>query len=97
MSNSLMSRFANGIILLTPSRFIRQNNAKSLFKIVIFCKRSYVRCHINLVQGFHLMLYLTSHFVFVKYWKNADLYIIKPPSLSSTRNYDDEPEGTLFS
>ena len=95
-----MSRFANGSILLTPSRFIRQNNAKMNIQNCNFCKRFHVmclvRCHVSLVQHFHLMLYLNSHFLFVKYWKNADPYIINPRSLLSTREYDDEPEGTLF-
>ena len=48
-------------------------------------KHFHVRCHINRVQDFHLMLYLNSPFLLVKYWKNTYLYIFKPPSLSSTR------------
>ena len=69
-------------------------------KFLFFChfsKGCHVRCHINWVQNFHLMLYLNLHFLFVKYWKNAGPYIIKTLNLSSTRKCDNEPQGTLFS
>ena len=36
-----------------------------------FCKRCHVLCNVNLVQDFHLMLYLNSHFLLVKYWKKC--------------------------
>ena len=89
-----MSRFAIGNILSTLSRFIRQ--CKMNIQNCHFCKGSHVRCHRNWVQDFHLMLYLNSHFLLVKNTgKNADPYFVKPPSLSSTRECDDEPEGTL--
>ena len=62
-----------------------------------FCKCCHVRCHINLVQDFHLMLYLNAYIYFsLKTGKNADPYIIKLPSLSGNRECDDEPESTLF-
>ena len=62
-----------------------------------FCKRCHVRCHINWVQGFHLSCILTHIFFWLNSGKYADPCIIKLPSLSSTRECDDEPEGTLFS
>ena len=40
-------------------------------------------------------------FTHIFFWlnsgKNAETYIIKLPSISSIREYDDEPDGTLFS
>ena len=40
---------------------------------------------------------LTHIFFWLNSGKNAETYIIKLPSISSIREYDDEPEGTLFS
>ena len=55
--HSLMSCFANGNILSTPSRCIRKYkmNIQNFSLFVIF-----VRCHINWVEDFHLVLYLSS-------------------------------------
>ena len=62
-----------------------------------FCKRCHVMCRITLVQEFHLMLYLNAYIFFsLNTGKNADPYIIKLSSLSSNRECDDEPDGTLF-
>ena len=40
-------------------------------------------------------------FTYIFFWlnieNNADPYVIKHPSLTSTRKYDNEPHGTLFS
>ena len=96
-----MSRFANGNILLTPSRFIRQ--CKMNIRNYHFCKYCHVRWHINWIQDFHLTLYFNSvvktHNGKSSYImeKNGDPYITKLSSLSSTRECDDDPEGTLFS
>ena len=60
-------------------------------------KRYHVRCHINCVQEFHLILYLNSHCFWLNNGKNTDPYIIKSLCLSSSRECDDEPEGTVFS
>ena len=62
-----------------------------------FCKHCLVRCNINFVQDFYLMLYLKSYFRFVKYCKDDDPYVIRLPNLSCTRECADEPEGTLCS
>ena len=40
---------------------------------------------------------LTHIFFWLNSGKNAETYIIKLPSISSIREYDDEPDGTLFS
>ena len=52
-----LSCFANGNVLSTPSRFIRQSkmNIQNFCLFVIF-----LRGHINWVQDFHLVLYLNS-------------------------------------
>ena len=73
----LMSRFANGNILLAPSRFIRQfkMNIQNLF--FFFCKNCHSRCHINWIQDFHLMLYLNHIFFWLNNGKNAGPYITK--------------------
>ena len=60
-------------------------------------KRCHVRCHINCVQEFHLILYLNSHCFSLNNGKNTDSYIIKSPSLSRSKECDDKPEGTVFS
>ena len=61
-----------------------------------FFQRCHARCHKNRIQDFHLMLYLNIFF-WLKNRKNTDRYITKLSSLSSARECDDDPEGTLFS
>ena len=84
-----MAGFANGNIVLTPSRFIRQ--CKMNIQNCYFCKHCHVRCHKNLIQDFHLMLILTHIFFWLNNGKNADPYITKLSSLSNTRECDDDP------
>ena len=70
-----MSRFANGNILLTPSLFIRQ--CKMNIQNCYFCKRCHGRCHINRVQDFHLILFLTQIFFWLNSGKIGEPYIIQ--------------------
>ena len=84
-----MSRFANGSILLTPPRFIRQ--CKMNIQNCHFCKHCHVKCHINWIQDFHLVLCFNSHLLL------TDPSITKLSGLSHTRECDDDPEGTQFS
>lgn len=62
---SLLSRFVSGEILSTPSRFVRQ--CKISIQNCHSCKRCYFWCHINWVQGFHLMLGLNLYLLFANY------------------------------
>ena len=87
-----MPLFANGSILLTPSCFVRQ--CKMNIQNCQSSKRCHVRCHINWVQDFHLMLYLNPPWL--NPVKNTDPCINKPLSLSSTKQCDDKPEDRLF-
>ena len=68
-----MSRFANGNILLAPSRLISQY--KMNIQNCCFCKLCHVRCHIW-VQDFHLMLCFNSYFLLVRYWKKMPTLIL---------------------
>ena len=90
-----MFRFANGNILSTRSRFIRQ--CKMNIQNCHFCKHCHVRCHINWIQDFIWCCILNHIFFWLKNTKNDDPYKTKLTSLSSTRECDDDPEGTLFS
>ena len=98
-----MSRFANGNILSTPSRFIIQCklNIQNFCLFVIFVSAVMLGA---ILIGFKTLMtlsiwrcILTHIFFWLNTENNADPYIIKPPSLSSTRKRDNEPEGTLFS
>ena len=60
------------------------------------CKSCHVRCHLNWVQDFCLMLYLNPRLLLVKSWKNANSYSSNPRRLSTTRACHDEHEDTLF-
>ena len=90
-----MSYFTNENILSTPSRFITEY--KMITQNCHSLKRCQDKCYINWLQDFHLMLYLNSQFLLVKYRKNAETYTIKLPNLSTTRECNDEPEGPPFS
>ena len=94
-----MSRFANGKILSLPSRLNRQCkiNIQNLCLFIIL---------LNVVMlgviwiGFKIPIWcciFTHIFFSLNTEDHADLYIIKPPNLSSTRKCDNEPQGTLFS
>ena len=92
-----MSCFANGNLLLTLSRFIRQNNAKWIFKIVILVSAVMLGA---IYIGFKTFIWscILTHILFsLSTGKNVDPYIIKLSSLSNTREFDDEPNGTLCS
>ena len=66
-----MSHFANGRILSAPSRFITE--CKMNIQNCHSCKCCHVRCNINWVQDFNLMLYLNSHFLLAKYCKKCPI------------------------
>ena len=55
-----------------------QNEYSKFLSFCHFCKRCHVRCQINWVQNFHLMLYLNSHFLLVKYWKQCRRLLLNP-------------------
>ena len=90
-----MYRFENGNIISAPSYFIIE--CKMNIQNCSSRKQCHVRCHINCVQEFHLILYLNSHCFSLNNGKNTDSYIIKSPSLSRSKECDDKPEGTVFS
>ena len=76
-----------------------QKEYSNFFSFYHFCKRCHVRFHINwFPYKLHIWCCILTHiFFWLNTENNADPYIIKPPSLSSTRKRDNEPEGTLFS
>ena len=45
-------------------------------QICNFYKRCHVGCHTNWDQDLRLILYPRPHFLFVKYWKKADLILL---------------------
>ena len=73
-----------------------QNEYSNFLSFCYFYKGRHVRYRINWVQYYHLMLYLNSHFLLVNTENNADPYIIKPPSLSSTRERDDHYTSAMY-
>ena len=98
-----MSRFANGNILSTPSRFIRQckMNIQNFCLFVIFVSAVMLGA---ILIGFKTLMtlsiwrcILTPIFFRLNTENNADPYITKPPNLSSTGKCDNEPHDTLFS
>ena len=92
--HSLMSRFVNRNILSTPSCFVRQ--CKMSIQKYHSRKRCHAKCQKYWVQEFLSMLYFNPCFYLLNLRKNANLYIIKPPSPSSAKECDDAPKGTLF-
>ena len=79
-----MSCFTNENILSAPSRFITEY--KMIIQICHSRKRCQDRCYINWLQDFHLMLYLNSQFLLVKYRKKCrDLYYLTPKSINHQR------------
>ena len=87
-----MSHFANGNILLTPSRFIRQckMNIQNFVSTVM----------LGAIQiGFKTSIWcciLTLILFWLNNGRNADPYVTKLSNLSSTRECDDDPEGTQY-
>ena len=84
-------------MLLTLSPFIRQNNAKWIFKIFIFVSAVILGAIKIKLKNSLWCCILTHIFFLLNTGENGDPYIIKLRSLSSSRNCYDEPEGTLFS
>ena len=73
------------------------DNVKWIFKIVIFVRAVMLGA---IEIGFKTSIWcciLTHIFFWLNTENNADPYITKLSSLSSTRECDDDPEGTLFS
>ena len=95
---SPMSRFCKQKYSINTVTF-HQTMQNEYSKFLYFCHSQHChdRCHINWVQDFHLMLYLSSYFLWLNTENNADPYIIKPPILLSTIRCDNEPQCTLFS
>ena len=62
-----------------------------------FCKSCHVSCHINWFKTSNWYCILTHIFFWLNTEYNANPYTIKPPRLSSIRECDYEPQGTIFS
>ena len=58
-----------------------QNEYSKFLSFCHFCKPSHVRCHVNWILDFHLVLYLNSFFFLLNTENNANPYIIKPPKI----------------